>query len=540
MAMNDQIGKFSATQVAPIKNIKCSKPEHYIDASACESMVQIGIFFDGTGNNLDLDKGKLAHSNVARLYEVYLNSPEKHCHAIYVAGLGTPFPPIGEDSPSTLGSAFAKGGDSRITYALLQVFNALHRTLFATVMFSGKLTKVLCQQTTPSKAEENLLQNIGLMHGLVGEDNNVRRTHFLNICAESIRNRMHAGATPKICEFSLDVFGFSRGAAEARVFCHWFAELLHGKEFAGIRCRFRFLGLMDTVASVGIWDGVKNSVSRDTGGHSNWASPSSLRILTEVENCVHCVAMHELRKNFPLDSVVVENVVPANCTEVAYPGSHSDVGGGYAPGELGVAVGFDLSSDSLKLSQIPLNHMYDCAITAGVPLSKDRLLRGSESFAVHENLKIAYAKFLEISTEVPRPLREWLLPYLTWRWQVKSIYDKTMQFSKANSEDRKYLWESNALFCFLDEQMRLSEVQRTKKLFNNYDVVQTNLTGLELEASQLRALVASQRKISPALATFFDTFVHDSLAGFRKQLAEPTSYWRYRRVFYGADITYTG
>ncbi|WP_206337544.1 phospholipase effector Tle1 domain-containing protein, partial [Pseudomonas viridiflava] len=83
------------------------------------------------------------------------------------------------------------------------------------------------------------------------------------------------------------------------------------------------------------------------------------------------VAMHEIRKNFPLDQVAVGDVMPENCHEFAYPGAHSDVGGGYAPGGLGLAIGDSPEDgDTRKLSQIPLNHMFECAVAAGTPMSK--------------------------------------------------------------------------------------------------------------------------------------------------------------------------
>src|SRR5207247_2411028 len=92
-----------------------------------------------------------------------------------------------------------------------------------------------------------------------------------------------------------------------------------------------------------------------------------------VENCVHMVAMHELRKNFPLDTLAIKGALPARSREFAYPGAHSDVGGGYAPGALGISVSNNLmESDALKLSQIPLHHMLACALAADVPLTKQR------------------------------------------------------------------------------------------------------------------------------------------------------------------------
>jgi len=191
---------------------------------------------------------------------------------------------------------------------------------------------------------------------------------------------------------------------------------------ADIPCRFRFLGLMDTVASVGIVEGIKNDRLRSTGGHANGATPEVMRILPNVENCVHLIAMHELRKNFPLDTVLFNRELPSNCLEFAYPGSHSDVGGGYEPGELGVS-----PDDSLKLSQITLNHLYDCALAAGVPLSKSR---STVDFSIHHDLLMAFENFIDTSTGEPRSLGDWMLPYLSWRWQVRKEFEKPARSQK--------------------------------------------------------------------------------------------------------------
>ncbi|MDK7838967.1 phospholipase effector Tle1 domain-containing protein, partial [Klebsiella pneumoniae] len=72
-----------------------------------------------------------------------------------------------------------------------------------------------------------------------------------------------------------------------------------------------------------------------------------------IKKCVHLVSGHEQRLCFPLDSVRRANgKYPPCAREVVYPGMHSDIGGGYPPGEQGKANGED---DSLLLSQIVLH-----------------------------------------------------------------------------------------------------------------------------------------------------------------------------------------
>lgn len=526
---------FQVTRTAPTQKMTAPKPARYSNASACEVTMQIGIFFDGTGNNVEADKGVKGHSNIARLFEAYEDVSEVGSYAIYVPGLGTPFPLVGEDTETTLGGAFAKGGDSRIVFALLRVFDAIHTTLFRTEMFNKNLRQALCTLDL-SNADQRHLRKVGLLNSLVENDGRNRTGQYLTICANSIRAKIQEKVTPKICDCALDIFGFSRGATEARVFCHWLNDLLSVSGLAGIPLRLRFLGLMDTVASVGILEGIKNDQLGRDGGHSLWAMPEVMRILPTVENCVHLVSMHELRKNFPLDTVRFNQELPSNCVEFVYPGSHSDVGGGYKPGELGVS-----ADDSLKLSQIPLNHMYDCAIAAGVPLSKERL-GDKTAFDVNKELATAMQRFIDISTEQPRSLGDWMLPYLVWRWQTRLSYSNTGQATRANTEDRRYLLAGNQQFCWGDDQIRayvLSKKQPNRLPYNRDKSIVTLLT-LEAEAPQLRDRIVAFPKIEPELATFFDRFVHDSMAGFRKKLVEKCGMWRYRRVFYGSEIPYIG
>ena len=99
--------KYTATDSAPVSGVKKVVPALELDSAKCECILQIGIFFDGTGNNEELDLPKLSHSNIARLSKVY--SRELNFFSIYVPGLGTPFPLIGETKKNTDGAGFGVG-----------------------------------------------------------------------------------------------------------------------------------------------------------------------------------------------------------------------------------------------------------------------------------------------------------------------------------------------------------------------------------------------------------------------------------------------
>ncbi|EPN04355.1 hypothetical protein A253_11204, partial [Pseudomonas syringae pv. actinidiae ICMP 19102] len=85
-----------------------------------------------------------------------------------------------------------------------------------------------------------------------------------------------------------------------------------------------------------------------------------------VKRCLHLAASFEQRLCFPLESIRRESgSYPVNSLEVIYPGVHSDLGGGYPPGDQGKAIGRD---DRFLLSQIALNEMYADAFAHGAPL----------------------------------------------------------------------------------------------------------------------------------------------------------------------------
>ena len=88
--------------------------------------------------------------------------------------------------------------------------------------------------------------------------------------AQKINEKKH----PKLMEVFIDVFGFSRGAAQARVFCNWLAECFEGDTLAGVRTHIRFLGIFDTVTAVSFGP----AASRWANGHSDWGDDQNLRI----------------------------------------------------------------------------------------------------------------------------------------------------------------------------------------------------------------------------------------------------------------------
>jgi hypothetical protein len=231
----------------------------------------------------------------------------------------------------------------------------------------------------------------------------------------------------------LALFGFSRGAALARAFARMVADrcergdkaewvFTHNKTRYPVR--LYFMGLFDTVASVGAPMGTNNPQSIDltsglldlqqalnarhnygstlddiafasggapgadpasgmANGHMDWAD--DLRLPGMVEDCLHMVAAHEIRNSFPVDSVLQGMRYPYNCRERVYPGAHSDVGGGYRQGE-----GARSKVAGSMLSLVPLRHMRAEAIRAGVPLMSEMPTQMKGDFAEDPASKSAF------------------------------------------------------------------------------------------------------------------------------------------------------
>ncbi|USX14227.1 DUF2235 domain-containing protein [Oxalobacteraceae bacterium OTU3CAMAD1] len=543
--------KIAATLVAPTKLVNLVKPRHLIDSSKCECYVDIGFFFDGTNNNGKNDKPKLGHSNIVRLYDSYLANPKKQKFAHYMYGVGTAFPEINESGQSSLGNGFGIGCEARVLYAMLHLLDTIHRIVFDEALFSKIQVRALCSvgiKAAASSAHADALAELGLDSGLLMPDffgAGIRDT-FFKAKIEEMTLKFASAKKPIIKECFLDVFGFSRGAAQARVFCSWLEQLMDGGRFAGIPVRFRFLGIMDTVASGGFWSSVNAGLRNVPGGHSGWADVKYLRIPKIIENCVHMVAMHELRKNFPLDEAGVDGVLPPNTQEFAYPGAHSDVGGGYDPAELGVSVGTDWTiSDSLKLAQIPLNHMYDCAVAAGVPLDKRRAVVGKwyDPFAMAPALIKAYNDFLTVSSCTARPMNAWSQRYLNWRWQNRLTYSSLEHVKKSNKSDRVKLEKFNKILIDDAELIEHAASPKTQSGILSFissaasettDKVRTSV--LDKEAGKVLSLAKASAKVNATEAHFFDNYVHDSLAGFDRASIEMTGYWRYRKGFIGGEM----
>lgn len=270
--------------------------------------VYMGVFFDGTSNNRQNIEGRRKnpklknsyasnkdgsntsygndHTNVDKLENTYLNEADLHYYSVYVEGIGTKNPDKNDDQTLDYYGDFTRG----------QGYGTGETGLFEKVEKG-------CFDVTRRLKKENEIN---------------------------------------ICTLYLDVFGFSRGAAAARIFVneinkkksswdkksHDFGYL--GKAFKEldyktipIRVKVRFLGIYDTVSSYG--DDVFDDINVD-------------KVPLKIQNVgftAHLTAEDEHRYNFPLTNIASAG---ANSIELTLPGCHSDIGGGYKNGEEEVVI----------------------------------------------------------------------------------------------------------------------------------------------------------------------------------------------------------
>lgn len=181
----------------------------------CHVELWISFFFDGTGNHRERDFPN-CHSNVAALFDAHQDDPENGITRLYYEGLGRAF-------------------EFRERYEEIPVYTSY-----------GSLK-------TTSKEGYEESDDRALGKGFAdGITERLEKAIF-----DFTRTVEDWKALRKIDAINIAVSGFSRGATEARAFLHWLAALSKAKivgnklTYDGTRLRFKFLGVFDTVASVG-------------------------------------------------------------------------------------------------------------------------------------------------------------------------------------------------------------------------------------------------------------------------------------------------
>jgi len=310
-------------------------------------------------------------------------------------------------------------------------------------------------------------------------------------------------------------------------FCHLFDRLLKGSKLAGIPADIRFLGLFDVVASVGGSASVALTLPLPGAlfdGHWSWANDVDEPLPGCVANGLHLIAAHELRMNFP--ATRIEGAM----REVYIPGVHSNVGGGYGPGEQGRSLG----GQGKLLSQIPLAFMYKAALDAGVPLLPFSELEAHDKvdFKIDHELAQAWEAYTGALDGQGSLLKKHMELYYRWRAMRLNTLENTASFKAASTQSQQDMREANTMLTGDLEAMRYrrSNPYRTTHKedgqgpaygsndalrINQWHLIRANNhTALDDWERFALAIFDKPEPLPSAVAAFFDNYVHDSFAGF--------------------------
>lgn len=535
-----------------------------VPGESCKTNLFFGFFFDGTKNNyVQAEKG-LNHSNVARLYDCYpgLSVPGvlpartdwqykpssfTHFFKTYIPGVASPFKEVndsGESSELLRGAAMGYRGAARIIWALIQAINNVHRYFYKAPLVSASETAKLVRLLNLSFAQRRAMRPDFLFdsNSDVAKALKKTRDEF-----EAVLRRLHGALSlhwpdkktgrpakidPGIVKtIHVSIFGFSRGATQARAFANWLIELcqldarLIGRgdlmTLGGFRLEVDFLGLFDTVASVGTGNTFGNSwLGKLFDGHGTWADAEGNLRIPEGVRCVHLVAAHEIRRSFPLDSIAVGQTIPANAEEVVFPGVHSDLGCGYSPCEQGRGVdpaGADM------LTRIPLLYMYKAARLAGVPVKLEFASEvARKRFKVEPATIAALNAYLAASPTKQGALsaimREQAKLHIQWRLARRvastTALEKSSSFARATVFDQNDLHSANREF-----ETEIAAFEKWLANKGNAFLPKEQQPGFGNDHEKEWEEIASWWRKSPpppaAVFTFFDEYVHDSRAWFK-------------------------
>lgn len=512
-----------------------------------------GVFFDGTNNNRDRDKPKFTQSNVVRLHDIFpQNKEDEGFFPIYIPGVGTKFEDIGDtgegddvvwgQTDRRRGLAFAEKGEARIVWSLLTVLNNLSQYFTGYRLRSGDQIKKLANDLTEA--------NLPIWAKAIGPAASTAAEWLLKRrLIDSRRNEVLAGLckeleqkviavrrlrpNPKVLGIRLSAFGFSRGAAKARVFSNWFLDMCEAasgsQKLCGLDVDFDFLGVFDTVASVGL---ANSTLIAD--GHMEWADVErNLRVPSAVTRCVHLVSAHEVRRSFPLDSIAVGNSLPDKYVEVVYPGVHSDLGGGYAPTEQGR--GADPEGHDM-LSRVALAQMYREARLANVPLDVDGpgvTAQAKKALTVAPVTIAAFNDYLSACSvkegKLSEILDEQTRLYVRWRRLRLNNMASLASVQRATAQDRTDILEANRELMEEAKQLTAPLDEVSLSLFEHPSITFVKLgrrladtvekRGIDQryyeEFRKLRPNWESPGNLPAAVFRLFDDWVHDSRAWFK-------------------------
>jgi|GEM_PF-266999 len=466
----------------------------------CSDIVNISIFFDGTGNNKKDDEEPKKWSNPARLWRAASMSADlsNAIYPIYVSGVGTPFNgkaanwldsllvPVEDSLPGSVGGA---GGTRRTEFGQDNVNETLRRVLLDNAQKLNATTKAYADKSKNESLSE--LSKALAEHRLIKMIN-------------------------------LSIFGFSRGAALGRAFSNDFLKKCKTDKagqltYQGYPIRMHFMGLFDTVASFGVPAGNMDSLFTE----------KNLKVPSQVERCVHYVAAHEIRFSFPSDLIRQHGKLMPNWTEIVYPGVHSDVGGGYEPISQGMTNNY---------ARIPMRDMMSEAVKSGVrmlaygDIEKINATLFDERFAIKPEAEKAYKDYM--ASVSPGGTTEQIVAT-----HMKALYSAYGTMSRKGIKTPDQKWDiGHALIGHVSMEREVRALRSRMSgggLMLQQSMMPTQalqFSGTEygqIVSPEAWRLQAWDSTASAAVLALIGNYVHDSKYGFLYS-AEPFSYFRPR------------
>jgi len=281
-------------------------------------ILTLGVFFDGTGNNAVNTQNMLAACTAAHFE---LSDPDAEIILARTA----------EEKMGISGTSATSyiGG-----YTNIHWLNTLYKTDIP--IDTGQVQAAIYVEgigTEAGKPDSMLGLTLGVADTGVIAKTDLAVKQIAGAIEETLRKLRQTisggGMTVTSCQF--DIFGFSRGAAAARHFANRIQDkdrvianaIRYGMgevNYVGAPAgKTRFIGIFDTVAAIGTPQNGLNPHTANTGEINIMLRPGV------AEKVFHITAQNECRFNFALNSVQ-----PA-WPELALPGAHSDIGGGYLP-----------------------------------------------------------------------------------------------------------------------------------------------------------------------------------------------------------------
>lgn len=495
-------------------------PAHESSAKQdCSDVVHLSLFFDGTGNNKDVDEKPKKWSNVARMWFSASQAEDllpgaKNIHAIYISGVGTPFNGTATgwlDKAGTtiqdkaFGNAGGGGGTRRTEFGQDNVNDALRQVLLNNASKLGGVAKAYADKSKDKSFAEL---------------------------------SMALGGHRLIKVINISIFGFSRGAALARAFSNDFIKLCKKEQngqltYRKIPVRLQFMGLFDTVASFGA----------PSANMDGLFSEKNLMVPEQCERCVHYVAAHELRFSFPVDLIRKKGQLTSNWTEVVYPGVHSDVGGGYLP--LATNGGNDDAANqgiTNNLARIPMRDMMVEAVKSGVRMySYSEFEKGAvaifrQRFAIEPKTQELYNKY--VSSVAPNGSIEQVIAA-----HMKALYSAYGTMTRRGIKTADIVQKENSLGNRLighdsmarEAELLLNPTKAIAKDVQTLSPVKAAVKTVRFVGEQYGQVVdpeawrleAWKATANDHVVSFIKNLVHDSKSGFLMSI-EPFSYFRPR------------